>query len=241
MKMRNGVIHLVGGIVAPPGMLLKNAIDTNSHLTYFRAAIARADSGQSGTKSLGFLLGYSATNMTVLAPNDAAFKSLLFGLIYSTLLKQQVPQPTAYSTATSYVALPPDELFSRPELFGALTAATVAGILAYHFLASPNPATGAYEPNIRVFSNNFPATPAFYKTLVNSSPLPAARNHPGIKIQATFAGPFVNDLQFTGLGSFPPDPDPTHIYSGAPAKAVSMDNHAVNGVYFVIDKVLLPQ
>ena len=241
MKMKNGVIHLIGGIVAPPGMLLKDAIDTNTHLTYFRAAIARADSGKTGTASLGYLLGYALTNMTVLAPDDNAFKTLLFGVIYSALLKQQVPPSTAYNMATSYVALPPDVFFSKPELFGALTAGTVRGILAYHFLASPNPITGAYEPNIRVFSNNFPSTPAFYKTLINSDTSLAARYHPGIKVQATFTGPFVTGVQFTGLGSFPPDPDPTHIYAGAPANAVSKDNHAVNGIYYVIDKVLLPQ
>lgn len=241
IKMRNGVIHLLGGIVAPPGMLLKDAIDTASNLTYFRAAIARADSGKTGTASLGYLLEYPPTNMTVLAPDDNAFKALLFGVIYSTLLKQQVPQPTAFSMATDYVALPADVFFTRPELFSALTAATVRGILAYHFLASPNPVTGAYEPNIRVFSNNFSPTATFYKTLVNSDTSLLARYHPGIKADATFAGPFVTKLQFTGLGSFPPDPDPTHIYTGDPAVAISKDNQAVNGVYYVIDKVLLPQ
>ena len=241
IKMKNGVIHLLGGIVSPPGMLLKDAIDTASNLSYFRAAIARADSGKTGTSSLGYLLGYSLTNMTVLAPDDNAFKTLLFGVIYSTLLQQQVPEPTAFTMATNYVALPADVFFSRPELFSALTAATVRGILAYHFLASPNPSTGAYEPNIRVFSNNFSSTPAFYKTLINSDTAVLTHYHPGIRAQATFTGPIVTDLEFTGLGSFPPDPDPTHIYTGTPAHAISKDNHAVNGVYYVIDKVLLPQ
>ena len=53
-----------------------------------------------------------------------------------------------------------------------VSTALVRGLLAYHFLASPNPVSGAYEPNIRVFSVNFPAasaTPFFVKTLVNSS------------------------------------------------------------------------
>jgi hypothetical protein len=239
--MRNGVIHLSGGIVAPPGMLLKDAIDTASNLTYFRAAIARADSGKTGTASLGYLLDYSFTNMTVLAPDDNAFKTLLFGVIYSTLLQQQVPEATAFTMAAEYVALPADVFFSRPELFGALPAATVRGILAYHFLASPNPVTGDYEPNIRVFSNNFSSTPTFYKTLVNSDTSTLARYHPGIKAEATFAGPFVTNLQFTGFGSFPPIPDISHSYTGAPAIAISRDNHAVNGVYYIIDKVLLPQ
>ena len=241
IKMRNGVIHLSGGIVAPPGMLLKDAIDTASNLTYFRAAIARADSGKTGTASLGYLLDYSFTNMTVLAPDDNAFKTLLFGVIYSTLLQQQVPEATAFTMATEYVALPADVFFRRPELFGALPAATVRGILAYHFLSSPNPVTGDYEPNIRVFSNNFSSTPTFYKTLVNSDTSTLARYHPGIKAEATFAGPFVTNLQFTGFGSFPPIPDISHSYTGAPAIAISRDNHAVNGVYYIIDKVLLPQ
>jgi hypothetical protein len=56
--------------------------------------------------------------------------------------------------------------------------------------------------------------------------------------QATFAGPFVSELTFNGLGTFPPGGAP---FSDTPAKAVSLDNHAVNGVYYVIDKVLLPQ
>jgi len=241
IKMRNGVIHLLGGIVAPPGMLLKDAIDTATNLTYFRAAIARADNGKTGTASLGYLLGYSAMNMTVLVPNDNAFKTLLFGLIYDTLLKQQIPQPIALNIANGYITLPPDALFSDPDLSGVLTPGLIRGALAYHFLASPNPVSGAYEPNIRVFSNNFSSTPTFYKTLVNSDTSLLARYHPGIKAEATFAGPFVTGLQFTGLGSFPPDPNPTHIYTGAPAHAISEDNHAVNGVYYVIDKVLLPR
>lgn len=62
--------------------------------------------------------------------------------------------------------------------------------------------------------------------------------HPGIMAQASFTGPFVSTLKFTGLGTFPPGGAP---YSGEAANAVSKDNNAVNGVYYVIDKVLLPQ
>jgi hypothetical protein len=56
--------------------------------------------------------------------------------------------------------------------------------------------------------------------------------------QATFTGPFVSSLQFTGVHTFPPTGAP---YTGPAATAVSKDNFAVNGVYHVIDKVLLPQ
>ena len=229
-KYKNGVIHEVAGIVAPPSQVLKAAMYSNANLTYFRAAIERADSGAVGLAKLDSLLGYAVTNMTILAPNDDAFKTLIFGSVYSYLLTQGMDQATAAATATALSASP--TVFQNPALFGVLTAATVKGILAYHFIAT-NPA-GAYQPNIRVFSNNFPSTPAFYKTLVNAG----VAIHPGVMAQATFTGPFVSNLQFTGMGTFPPGGTP---FSGAAATAVSRDNHAVNGVFHIIDKVLLPQ
>ena len=232
IKMKNGVIHLVAAIVAPPFQLLKQSIYNNPDLSYFKAAVARADSGQTGLNRIDSLLGYAVTNMTVLVPDNQAFQTLLFGTIYGSLLQQGFDQATASQTATSLSSSP--DVFSNPLLFSSLPASTVRGILVYHFLASPNPNTDAYEPNIRAFSNNFSSTPAFYKTLINS----AVAAHPGIMAQATFSAPFVSNLQFTGLGTFPPGGAP---YSSAPANATSLDNHAVNGVYYVIDKVLLPQ
>lgn len=229
---KNGVVHLVAALVAPPSQVLKDAIYKNPQLSFFKAAVARADSGQVGLNKLDSLLGYAVTNMTVLAPNNAAFQTLIFGTAYSFLLQQGYSQTQAAQTATQLSASP--DVFSNPALFSTLPAATVRGILVYHFLATPNPLTGAYEPNIRVFSNNFSTTPTLYKTLINS----AVANHPGILAQATFTGPFVSSLQFTGVGTFPPGGAP---FSGPAAKAVSMDNHAVNGVYYVIDKILLPQ
>ena len=75
----------------------------------------------------------------------------------------------------------------------------------------------------------------FYTTLVNTSVPPTMQ--PGVMIQATFTGPFVSTLTFKGAGTFPPGGAP---YSQT-ATAVSKDKIAVNGVYHVIDKVLLPQ
>jgi hypothetical protein len=230
LKMSNGVVHVVAAIVAPPSQLLKNAIYSNPNLTYFKAAVARADSGQTGLNKIDSLLGYAVTNMTVLVPNDAAFGQLLFKLIYNSLLQQGVPSGPAGATAISLAGSP--NVFSNPMLFGSITAAAVRGILVYHFLAT-NQGAG-FQPNIRVFSNNFSSTPKFYTTLVNSVVAP----HPGIMGQATFSGPIVTKLQFTGYGTFPPGGAP---FSDTPANVVSMDNHAVNGVYHVIDKVLLPQ
>ncbi|CAN5255761.1 hypothetical protein BH20BAC1_BH20BAC1_10090 [soil metagenome] len=232
---QNGVIHEVAAIINPPSQVLRDALFSNPNLTYFKAALARADSGQTGLSRFDSLLNYPVTNMTVLAPNDAAMQTLLYGSIYGALLAQGADPATANAQA-AFLSSSPD-VFSNPLLFPVLTAATVRGLLAYHLLASPNPKTGAFEPNIRVFSVNFPpaaATPFFVQTLVNSS----VAIHPGIIVNATFAGPFVADLKFIGLGTFPPGGGP---YSGAPATAVSMDNHTVNGVYHVIDKVLLPQ
>jgi len=232
IKLKNGVIHEVGAIVAPPSQTLKDMIDNNPDLTYFKAAIQRADSGQVGLNRFDSLLAYPVTNMTVLAPNNEAFQTMLFGFIYSYMLQQGYDAANATLLANTLVSGP--IVFNNPVLYSALPASTVRGILAYHFLASPNPYTGAIEPNIRAFSNNFSTTPSFYKTLVNSS----VSAHPGVMAQATFTGPFVTDLKFTGLGTFPPGGAP---FSGAPATAVSLDNHGVNGVYDVIDKVLLPQ
>lgn len=229
-KYKNGVIHEMAALVAPPSQLLKSAIYNNPDLSYFKAAIARADSGATGLNRLDSLLGYAVTNMTVLVPNNAAFQTLIFGSVFGYLTGTGMDPATASATATALASSP--TVFENPALFGVLTAATVKGIIAYHFLAT-NPA-GAYQPNIRAFSNNFAATPSFYKTLVNAG----VAIHPGVMAQATFNGPFVSNLQFTGMGTFPPGGAP---FSGAAATAVSKDNLAVNGVFHVIDKVLLPQ
>lgn len=236
-KFENGVIHFVAGIVNPPSQVLKQALYSNPSLTYFKAAVARADSGQTGLNRIDSLLGYAVTNMTVLAPNDAAFQTLIFGLAFQGYLNyvSQFHPPTATDTANA-VATGNGAVAAGPAFLSTnnVTSAQIQGILAYHLLATPNPNTGAYEPNIRAFSVNFSPTPTFYTTLVNSVYAP----HPGLLVNATFTGPFVTKLQFTGLGTFPPG---GAAFSGAAANAVSLDNHCVNGVYYVIDKVLLPQ
>jgi len=232
IKLKNGVIHEVAAIVAPPFQTLKTAIDNNPDLSFFRAAIERADSGQTGLSRLDSLLNYPATNMTVLAPNNEAFQTVIFGLAYSYLLQQGLSQVMAFQQATLLSSSP--TVFSNPALYSVLPAASVQGIMAYHFLAAYNSVDAAFEPMIRVFSNNFPTTPTPYLTLVNNG-IP---NHEGVKAQATFTGPFVTGLTFTGKGTFPPG---GADFSGPPAKAISLDHHAVNGVYYVIDKVLFPQ
>jgi uncharacterized surface protein with fasciclin (FAS1) repeats len=232
MAAANGVIHTTFTIVAPPSATLKTVIAGEATLSYFRAAVARADSGAVGLGKLDSLLNYGATNMTILAPNDVAFQNLLIPTITQALIAQGVPPATAAAQAAALASTP--AVFSNPLLYGALSAATVKGIIAYHFLASLTSSTATpYQPNIRVFSNNVPATPIFIKTLVNG----ALAVHPGILAQATYAGPAVTSLKFSSYGTFPP--------GGAPfsytATAVTTDKNAVNGVYHIIDKVLLPQ
>lgn len=228
-KFKNGVIHNPYAMVAPPSKVLKDMIFADPDLTYYKAALARADSAQTGTGSFEYLLGYAVTNMTVLVPNNAAFQELLFGSVYAHLLGTGMDAATAQATATSLTSTP--AVFENPALFPVLTAATVRGILAYHFLASE---ASGYQPSIRVFSNNFNKTPTHYKTLVNGS----IAVHPGILVTPTYTGPAVSNITFTGMGTFPPGGAP---YSGTPGTAVSKDNHGVNGVYYVIDKVLMPQ
>ena len=97
-KYRNGVIHVMAAIVSPASQVLKDAMYANPELEYFKAAVARADSGQSGLGKLDSLLGYGVTNMTVLAPNNAAFQTLIFGLAFQGYLSQ-VTNPTAMDTA----------------------------------------------------------------------------------------------------------------------------------------------
>lgn len=228
----NGIIHHVGALVGPPQATLKTLIAGEATLSFFRAAIARADSGSVGLSKFDSLLNYGVTNMTVLAPNDAAFQALLIPTITQALINQGVPPATAAAQATTLAST--SAVFSNPALYGALTATTVKGIVAYHLLASLTTSTTTpYQPNIRVFSNNIPATPTFVKTLVNGS----IAVHPGVMVQATYTGPVATSVKFSSYGTFPPAGTP-FSYT---ANSVALDKHAVNGVYHIIDKVLLPQ
>ncbi len=234
----NGIIHRPGALVAPPKVTLKTLMGPINEptLSYFRAAVARADSGSVGLSKFDSLLNYGVTNMTVLAPNDAAFQTLIFGLAFQAYLATR-PMPytatdTAIATATGNGAVAAGPAFLSTNN---VTTAQVKGIVAYHLLASLTASTTTpYQPNIRVFSNNIPATPNFFiKTLVNGS----LSVHPGVMAQSTYVGPVATGITFRGYGNFPP--------GGAPfsqtATTVSIDKHAVNGVYHIINRVLLPQ
>lgn len=233
----NGIIHHTFTIAAPPTATLKTMLAAETSLTYFRAAVIRADSGSVGLSKFDSLLNYGVTNMTVLAPNDNAFKTLIFGLAFQGYLSTR-PLPytatdTAVATATGNGAVAAGPAFLSTNNVSTLQ---VKGIVAYHLLASLTASTTTpYQPNIRVFSNNIPATPTFVKTLVNNS----LAIHPGVMAQATYTGPSVTALKFTGYGTGTVPPGAP--FSGAAANGVTLDKLAVNGVYHIIDKVLLPQ
>jgi hypothetical protein len=230
MAAANGIIHTSYTIAAPPSAVLKTMIAAEPTLSYFRAAVARADSGSVGLSRFDSLLNYGVTNMTVLAPNDVAFQTLVFGLVYSQVFAATGNAALATAQANGAVAAGPAFLSTNN-----VSTALVRGIIAYHLLASlTTSTTSPYQPNIRVFSNNISATPIFIKTLVNGS----IAVHPGVMAQSTYVGPAVTGLKFTGYGTFPPGGAP---FSGAAANAITWDKHAVNGVYHILDKVLLPQ
>jgi hypothetical protein len=246
----NGIIHHTYTVVAPPSQLMKAMIANEPTLTYFRAAVNRADSGSVGTNRLDSLMGFGALNMTVLTPNDAAMRPVLFGAlyqglypivyntIYNTALAAGATTAQAIAAATAQApaatVTQATSLSSTPAGFNVLPVATVKGIIAYHFIASN--ATGSYKPDQRVFSVNVPTTAgAFVKTLVNGS----IAVHPGILARSYFSTlPVPDSVKFTGLGTFPGGGT---AYSDPAAKVVKADNHAVNGVYHIIDRVLLPQ
>jgi uncharacterized surface protein with fasciclin (FAS1) repeats len=233
----NGVVHESPSVNVPPSGTLKTAMAGEATLTYFRAAVARADSGAVGLSKIDSLLNYGLTNMTVLAPNDSAFKTLVYGLAYAAYLSTR-PKPytatdsaTAAATGNGAVAAGPAFLATNN-----VSTAQVKGIVAYHVLATNS--TGSYTPNIRVFSVNVPAAPAFVKTLVNG----AIAVHPGIFLQAFYTGPVADSIKFTGFGTFPPGGAAYSAAAGTSRKVSGMtDKHAVNGVYHIIDRVLLPQ
>ena len=225
--VNNGVVHVVAGVLFPPSATLKTVIAGESTLSYFRAAVARADSGSVGLSRFDSLMNYGVLNMTVLAPNDNAFKTLVFGLVYSNVLSAGGSMAVAAATANGAVAAGPAFLNTNN-----VSTAQIRGIIAYHILASNS--TGAYQPNVRVFGINVQSTPAFVKTLVNG----AVSIHPGIRTIGYYSSSLLPDsVKFAGLGTFPPGGAPF----STPVKVLSADKQGVNGVFHIIDAVLLPQ
>lgn len=218
MNAVNGVVHTPFTLVAPPTKVLWDTISNDPDLAYFKAAIQRADSGYAttGSPSFQYALSTGALNLGVFAPTNAAFQAILTALITQGLVAQGVPLATAQATAAALAASP--TVFSNPALYPAITAATVRGIVAYHLMGA------------RVFAVNVASTPASYKTFVNLF----VPSHPGVALSSTLVSGFGAALTVKGVGNA----TAANAIAGSP---LGVDRLAVNGNFFKIDQVLLPQ
>lgn len=219
IQASNGVIHVVAGMIAPPTTTLAQLVSTDASYSYLLAAINRADSGVAAPNRLVDALGNALANFTVMAPTDEAFRNTLTFVITQALIAQGMDPATALATATTLASTP--AVFQNPALFGALTAQTVRGIVAYHVIGrvSANPANTSLVG--RIFSVNIPAGTTNVNTLVipapNVGPVPVAvTNTSGV-------------ITVRGLGN------------PAPASVVNANIHCINGVIHRINGVLLPQ
>lgn len=243
----NGIIHHTAFVTTPPQRFLWDRINSDSTLTYLKAAINRADSGTTAPGTLqGALLNIGA-NLTVFAPVDEALKLFLTGAIYKGLLPVVTQKLTAAYTAgglapadaaalaavnapaiaigqaTAFAASP--TVFSNPDLFNALSAQTVKGLVVYHVFGN------------RAFTNNFPTATTYYPTLLNG----AIPTHPGLGLTATFGVPFVATATVKGAGNATASNIIINASPLTPDPKGTSDQQYLNGVLHKIDQVLRPQ
>ena len=215
----NGVIHTAAAMPVPPSRVLAQRIFSDPDLTYLAAAYQRADSGVAPTTSASLIWALSnfGPNLTVFAPSNAAFQNLIFGLVYQQVFAQTGSVAIATAFANGAVAAGPAFLSTNN-----VSTQMVKGIVVYHMFG------------YRAFTNNFPTTSTFYRTLLNGG-IPT---HPGISLVCTFTGPFVTAASVKGVGNatasniaINPTPDP----------GGTSDQHFVNGTLHKINQVMLPQ
>lgn len=215
----NGVMHVVAGLVVPPDSTIAQIVTRDPSYSYLAAAIARADSGAVAPNRLIDVLGNAAANLTVTAPTDLAFQQTLTFVITQALIGQGMDAATALATATALASTP--AVFNNPALFGALSARTVAGIVAYHVMGRVSAVPGNNALLGRIFSVNIPAA----STPVNTLVVPAPNVGPVPVFMQNTAG----TVTVKGLAN------PT-------AATVTVANkHCINGVIHRINGVLLPQ
>ena len=214
----NGVAHGVAAVIAPPSQLLIQALAADPDFTYLVAAVARADSGLASTSTarIQYALSEPLASLTVFAPTNQAFRDLLIPAITQVLVSQGVDPVVAQAQATALAGSP--SVFSNPALFPVLTAQFVRGVLAYHVVGQ------------RAFAVNFPTTAASFPTLLNG----VIPTHPGVAVNASFTGPLATGLSVKGVGN------PTAATAAALPTGF-VDRTTVNGVFYKINQVLLPQ
>lgn len=216
----NGVIHKVAAVVAPPSQFLWDRINTDTDLTYLKAAIQRADSGVVAAGTLQAALQNPAASLSVFAPSDAAFRQIITLQITGALIAQGLDPVSANATATVLASTP--AVFSNPLLYSVLTPTNVKGVVVYHLLGK------------RAFSVNIPAAATAVPTLLNT----AIAVHPGVTVQATFGLAGVTSATIKGLGNATAS---NVAVNPTPAPGGTSDQHYINGVLHKIDQVLLPQ
>jgi uncharacterized surface protein with fasciclin (FAS1) repeats len=218
IAVAHGVIHQVAAIIAPPSKLLLDTIKNDPDLDYFEAALVRADSGLATTAapSFQYYLGNPTiapgANFTVFAPNNAAFQALIYFLVYQQVFALTGSAATADAQANGAVAAGPAFLSTNN-----VTTALVRGVVAYHIMTQ------------RAFSVNFTSTATNYQTFVNAS----IAAHPGIAVSSTITSGFGSALSVKGVGN--------PSAAAAIPTAAGIDRPAVNGNFFKINQVLLPQ
>jgi uncharacterized surface protein with fasciclin (FAS1) repeats len=245
----NGIIHHTAAIAVPPSQFLWNRINADANLTFLKAAILRADSGQTNVPGvlnqniLQSVLSNIGPDLTIFAPTDQAFKNVLYvtaypivyGQLYQAAYAQAIgggasptmadAAATAYATAnapaqtTALTSSP--TVFQNPALYPYLTAQNVKGILVSNFLG------------VRAFTNNLPATAINVPTLLNG----AIPTHPGITIKSTFTGPIASSA--TVKGAYNPSAS-NILINNLPAPYGTSDQIYLNGVLHEIDQVLIP-
>jgi len=210
----NGIIHHPAAFVAPPSQYLWDRINTDPDMTYFKAAVMRADSGSGAIQ--GALLNIGA-NFTVFVPTDSAMRAAITGQITLVLIAQGLPPATAAATAAGLAATP--AVFSNPALYTSLTPKVVAGLVSYHILTT------------RAFTVNFPGTATRVTTLISLS---APSLDPGVNLQATLTGPVASAASVKGAAN----PSASNVLLNPFSTS---DQHYLNGVIHKIDQALRPQ
>jgi uncharacterized surface protein with fasciclin (FAS1) repeats len=225
IQASNGVVHIVDRVIFPPDSTIAQIVANNPSYSYLLAALVRADSGFSAPNRLIDALGNSAANFTLMAPTDLAFQQTLTFLITQALIGQGMDPVTAQATATVLASSP--AVFSNPALFGALSATTVRGILAYHVIGrvSANPQNTSLVG--RAFGVNIPGVLTDVNTLLVIPPTPPSTVLiPPIPVKMQNTGGVIT---VKGLGN------------ATPATVTTADKNTINGVIHRINGVLFPQ
>ena len=220
----NGVIHIISRPLNPDGTTIRSAYIANPSLTMLRAAITRADSGLAITSAsrLDSVANNPFANLTLLAPSNTAFGNLFYPLLY----------PGIYAQTYAAVAAA-NPMFTAAQVTAAATPLAVANATA----TSVNPL---------IFSN-----PLLFGTL-------SAQTVRGIVAYHIFTSRYygVNTIDalssLTAGGAALP---PVRIdYNGGAVRflgagngagnfsnVTTADDHRLNGVIHIIDRVMLPQ